>query len=214
MVNSFEKPIVIVGACGFGKEVAWLAKECGRVVSGFLDDDADLHGSEIFGLPVLGGIDTVSNYKESDFIVAIGSPAVRSKLVGRVVTQLPSVNWASLVHPSVSLDPSVKVGAGSLITAGCVLTVDIVIGEHCIVNINSTVGHDCVFSDFVTVAPLVAVSGNVTLRSCVEVGTGASIRQGVTIEEGAMLGMGAVLTKNQPANSVFVGSPAKELRRN
>jgi sugar O-acyltransferase (sialic acid O-acetyltransferase NeuD family) len=211
--SALNKNIVVVGACGFGKEVAWLAKSCGYQVLGFLDDDEQLHGSQVLGLPVLGDLSCCTEYFAAAFVVAIGNPRVRQALVGKIEALRPHVKWATLTHPNVLIDDSVLLGKGTVVTAGCTLTTDINIGDHCIVNINSTVGHDCVLADFVTVAPLVAISGNVTLGQCVEIGTSASIRQGVTVEEGAVLGMGGVLIKSQPANTVFVGNPAKELVR-
>jgi len=208
-----SKKLVIIGACGFGKEVAWLAKACGVEVLGFLDDDQSLEGGMVWDLPVLGILDEASNYLGAEFLVAIGNPSIRKKIVEKVSLQNSSIKWASLVHPSVELDESITLGNGSVITAGCTLTVDIAIGEHCIVNINSTVGHDSVFGNYVTVAPLVAVSGNVTLADGVEVGPGAAIRQGVIMGENSRLGMGGVLTKDQPAETVYVGNTAKVLAR-
>jgi acetyltransferase-like isoleucine patch superfamily enzyme len=59
---------------------------------------------------------------------------------------------------------------------------------------------------------MVACSGSVVVGSGAEIGTGAVIRQGLTLGEGAMLGMGSVLTKNVPANALWVGNPARGLR--
>lgn len=205
-------PLVIVGYGGFGREVFWLARDCGREVLGFLDDSVT--PGEKGRYEVLGPVDNWSKYAESgaEFVVAIGNPRVRKKVVEAMYSE-GAPRFASLVHPSVVMDrESVKVGRGSLICAGCVGTVDFEIGEHVIVNIKCTIAHDDVISDFVTVAPLVAISGNVTLEAGVEVGTGAALRQGVTMGSGSMLGMGGTLTKDATKNKVYVGSPAKEFK--
>ena len=49
--------LIIVGASGLGKEVAWLAERAGVTVAGFLDDDFELQGCEFYHKPVLGVID-------------------------------------------------------------------------------------------------------------------------------------------------------------
>ena len=45
------------------------------------------------------------------------------------------------------------------------------------------------------------------------IGANATIICGVTIGENAMIGAGSVVTKDVPANEVWVGNPAKFLRK-
>lgn len=204
------RPVVIVGYGGFGREVYWLAKDCGREVKGFLDDtvSAGVHGR----YHVLGSTKDAAQHSEADLVVAVGNPRIRKAVVTKL-ERIADPKFATLVHPSVLMDfPSVTIGEGSLICAGCVGTVDFTIGKHVIVNLKCTLAHDDVIGDFVTIAPLVAISGGVILRNGVEVGTGASIRQGVVMEEGSMLGMGSTLTSNTYSNTIFLGSPAKAFK--
>ena len=52
----------------------------------------------------------------------------------------------------------------------------------------------------------------IVIKDGAHIGIGAIIMPGVTIGEGAVIGAGAVVTKNVPAYSVAVGSPAKVIR--
>lgn len=203
--------IIVIGASGFALEAAWLADECGHNVIGFLDDAPEKQGTTILGKPVLGNIEHWVKFKDNHFIVAIGSPRTRNSAVKKMQSYGQPM-FTSLIHPSVKKSNHIIIGDGTLICAGCILTVNINIGEHCIININSTVGHEVKIGSFSTIAPIVAISGNVTLEEFSEVGTGASIRQGVSIGRGAMLGMGSVLTKNIPDFKIYAGNPAKSLR--
>ena len=36
-----------------------------------------------------------------------------------------------------------EIGAGSIITAGCIITTNIKIGKHSHLNLHTTIGHDC-----------------------------------------------------------------------
>lgn len=200
--------LIVVGGGGFAKEVAWLAVESGFDYVGYLDDDSSVK-SQCFGQPCLGNVNMWESYLNHKFVLGIGNPRNRKAVFERMMTNKNKPEWATLIHPSVSMSNVISIGDGSIIAAGCTLTVDIEIGNHCILNINSTVGHDCFFGDFVTVAPLAAVSGNVKCEELVEVGTGSSIRQGIKLGYGSMLGMGSVLTKNLPESQVYVGNPAK-----
>ena len=205
------KDLIIIGGGGFTKEVIWLANDCNRKVRGVLDDSVETHNTQFQGAKVLGNVSSWVNYKDCDFIIAIGSPRIRLKVLERMLT-FGKPDFATLIHPSVRLSNTVSIGKGTVICAGSILTADIKIGKHNILNLNVTVGHECEFADYVTVAPMVAVSGNVKLKSLVEVGTGAVIRQGLTLNDGSMLGMGAVLTKNIPERMIYAGNPAKKLK--
>lgn len=204
--------IIIVGGSGFALEAAWLAEECGYSLAGFLDDDHKKKGLSIMGKPVLGEIDDWVKFQDHCFVVGIGSPRIREKIVQRMEGK-GSPSYATLVHPRVERSSYVEIGQGSIVCAGCVFTVDVKLGKHCIVNLNSTIGHETTVGDYVTIAPIAAISGNVTLADLSEVGTGASVRQGLSIGRGSLVGMGAVLTKNVNEHEVFAGNPAKFLKK-
>ena len=206
------KEIIVVGGGGFAKEVIWLAEDCGYKVVGVLDDDQSMRGKKVLGIDVLGSVSQWHKYAQYEFVLAIGSPKTRHLVFNKMIVG-GQVNFTTLIHPNVIISNHVTIGAGCIICAGCILTVDIKLGQHCILNLNSTVGHDSIFGDFVTIAPIVAISGNVNLGDYTEIGTGSSIRQGVKVHKGAMLGMGGVLTKDIPENAIFVGNPARELKK-
>ena len=54
--------------------------------------------------------------------------------------------------------------------------------------------------------------GKVCIKKNVYIGAGAIILMGVTIGENSIIGAGAVVTKDIPANSVAVGSPARVIK--
>ena len=205
------KDLIIIGGGGFAKEVIWLANDCNRKVKGVLDDSVQTHNTQVQGATVLGDVSSWINYKDCEFIIAIGSPRTRRKVLDKMLT-FGEPDFATLIHPSVRLSNTVSIGEGSIICAGSILTADISLGKHNILNLNVTVGHECEFADYVTIAPMVAVSGNVKLHYLVEVGTGAVIRQGLDLAEGSMLGMGGILTKNIPERMIYAGNPAKKLK--
>ena len=114
-----------------------------------------------------------------------------------------------LIHPFAVLGQQIKLGEGSVVTAGCVLTADIEIGKHVLLNLNTTVGHDVIVGDYSSIMPGAHLSGFVTIGKSVFVGTGASVLQHITIEAGAIIGAGAVVTKPVAKNKTVVGVPAR-----
>ena len=205
-----SKKIIIIGASGLGKEVAWLAHDCGYEVYGFLDDDANK--KNIYGKAILGKISDWKKWINFSFVIAVGNPIVKKNIFEMMTQHEDCPSFATLIHPSVIMSKSIQVGEGTIICAGVVLTVDIIIKKNVLINIGSTIGHDCLIEDFVTIAPNVAISGNVTLEKYVEVGTGATIKQNLSLAKGSMLGMGSVLTKSIKERSLFFGIPAKHIK--
>lgn len=208
---SLKKLIIVCGG-GFAREVIWLARECNEwEIIGILDDTPNLQGQMFCDVPVLGTIEEWSTFKETFFVVALGSPRSRKAIVERM-SQQGVVPFATLIHPTVSHSKYVTVGEGSIITAGCILTTQIEIGKHFICNLSTTVGHDAVIGDYVTIAPQVVISGNTTMGDGVEIGTGAVLIEKLSIGCGAFVGAGSVVTKSLSDNGMFVGSPARLLK--
>jgi sugar O-acyltransferase (sialic acid O-acetyltransferase NeuD family) len=207
-----KKSLVIVGAGGFCREVIWLARETSVwQVTGILDDDPSMHEKVCCDVPVLGTVSDWTKFSESWFVVAIGSPRVRKNVVERMLA-LGDVKYATLIHPSVMMSEYVSVGEGSIITAGCILTTQILLGRHTIINLLTSVGHDVRTGDYCTLAPHTAVSGNVTMGDGVDVGTGALLIQGRTLGRGSSVSAGAIVSKDIAENVFAAGSPARQIK--
>lgn len=211
------KPLYIIGAGGFGREVAWLVERINAVeptwsLKGFIDDNPEVIGTIVGGYPVVGGVDAFGTFDAEVWAVcAIGSAKVRRTVIEKV-SAFHNVKYASLIDPSVLMSERVEVGEGGIICAGNIITVDIKLGKHCIVNLDCTIGHDAVIGNYVTVYPSVNISGITTIGDCAELGTGMQIIQGKAIGDEAIIGAGAVVVKDIPARCVAVGSPAKPIR--
>lgn len=210
------KELYIVGAGGFGREILWLVQRINEHAptwkfSGFIDDNAELHGLTRDGYPVLGGCDYLQKLTNNVWVViAVGAAQVKKKIAEKL-EQFPKLQFATLIDPSVQLSSSVSIGEGSIICAGSVLTVDVEIGNHVAINLNCTVGHDAVLQDYTTVYPGVHISGNVAVGQCVELGTGSQIIQGKKIEDNIVVGAGSVVTKDLVEQGTYVGVPVKKL---
>lgn len=214
--NSLKK-LIIFGAGGFGREVAWLAEKINIAtptwnILGFIDDTKELQGKTVGGYPILGMSESIVDYADAYFVCAVGSAKVRKKIIQKLEGFLPSIKYATLIDPSVLLSDRVSIGSGSIICAGTIITVDVELGKHIIINLDCTIGHDAIINDYVTLYPSVNVSGKTELAECVEMGTGTQIIQGKTVGEGTIVGAGAVVVRDLPAGCTAVGSPAKSIK--
>ena len=211
------KDLIIFGASGFGREVAWAVERLNKVTPtwnllGFMDDADDIQGTEINGYKVLGKTADVSNYPDAYYVVAVGASRTREKIVSNMKTVNPSIKFGTVIDPSVEMSDLVTIGEGTIICAHTIITVNIEIGAHVIINLDCTVGHDAVLQDFVTLYPSVNVSGITNIGHAVELGTGMQIIQGKTVGDYSIVGAGAVVVKDIPAKCTAVGSPAKPIK--
>lgn len=209
------KDLYIIGAGGFGREVAWLVERLNDEnptwsLKGFVDDNRHLWGTMEDSYPVLGGIEYLMRKEGAYAVCAVGSAVTRKRIVERLKGS--AVHFATLIDPSVLMSKRVAVGEGSIICAGTIITVDVTIGRHVIINLDCTLGHDDVVGDFVTMYPSVNVSGNVVLGACTELGTGMQIIQGKRIATEAIVGAGSVVVREIVEGGTYVGAPAKKIK--
>ena len=209
------KDLYIIGAGGFGREVAWIVERINSIkptwnLKGFIDDNETLWGSKEGEYHVFGGCEYLSALEDVYAVCAVGSSNVRKKIIEKLKDT--SVKFATLVDPSVLYSNSVKIGEGAIVCAGTIITVNVNIGDHVIVNLDCTIGHDAVIDDFVTIYPSVNVSGNVLIGECSELGTGTQIIQGKKVISNTIIGAGAIVVKDSIESGTYVGSPAKKIK--
>lgn len=208
------KPLIIVGAGGLGREVAWLVEDLNKVdlqweFLGFLDDGVT--GPTVEGYPVLGSISTLLHINPIPWVVvAITNSAVRKRIITRI--QQNDIPLATLVHPSIHSSGYVTIGKGSIVCAGSVLTTNIELGLASVVNPNCFIGHDTVLQDYVSLMPGVHVAGEVTLGEGTYMGIHSCIINRMEIGEWSTIGAGATVVNDIPAHSLAVGVPARVIK--
>jgi UDP-3-O-[3-hydroxymyristoyl] glucosamine N-acyltransferase len=69
---------------------------------------------------------------------------------------------ATIIPPRGWVSPYARLRAGTVVVAGAVVNVDVVLGEACIVNTGATIDHDCKLRDAVHVCPSTNLPGAVT----------------------------------------------------
>lgn len=204
------KKIAIIGAGGFAREVLWLIADLDLAsnVGGFFESDDIWKERTVSDIPVLPVSRLESNGWEA--VIAVGSSAARRS----IRDSLPSdLHYPTYIHPSVQRSKRIQIGQGTVICAGSILTCDITIEQHVHLNLGTTVGHDCHLGQFVTTAPSVNISGNCTLGELTYIGTNACLREGLHVPAGTTIGMGAVVVSNIDEAGIYVGNPAKQLRK-
>jgi sugar O-acyltransferase (sialic acid O-acetyltransferase NeuD family) len=205
--------LIIFGAGGFGRETALMVQQINDLrqqwnLLGFYDD-AISKGTVVDGVPVLGGVNDLLRYNKAvSVVIAIADPAIRKK----ISIALKDFNFPVLIHPSVLVGDLTrnKIGKGSILAAGTILTTGVSIGDFVIINLLCTIGHDVTIGNFSSIMPGCSLSGSVSLGAEVLVGSGARILPGLQVGERSKVGAGAVVTRSVNSGVTVIGIPARE----
>jgi len=107
-----------------------------------------------------------------------------------------------------------KISDGTIIMKGAIANSSSEIGKNCIINSGAIIEHDCKIGDHVHISPGAVISGNAKIGNVTHVGTNATVIDGIQIGNNSIIGAGAVIVKDVPDNSVVVGNPGREIKKN
>lgn len=205
---------VILGGGGHARVLIDSLLLMGQVeLYGILLPDETLWGSDVFGVPVLGGDELLPGLTAQgvdSFVVGLGSvgdSSLRQRLFRNGLAQ--GLEVLSVCHPTAVLSPRACYGRGGQFLPGCIVNAGAVIGENVIINSGAIVEHDCQIGDHVHVATGAHLSGTVMVGPGAHIGTGAVVRQGITIGKNAIVGAGAVVVKDVLPDILVTGVPAR-----
>ena len=200
--------MIVLGAGGHAKVVISTLRAMGHTVEGVFDDSESLIGKEVLGVRILGTSRDAATFQCDGAIIAIGNPRVRKK----IAENLP-LHWEVAIHPSATLDASVRIGKGTVVFAGAVIQPDVEIGEHAVVNTCAHLDHDCWMGDYSHLAPGAALAGQVAIGEGTMIGIGASVIQCKSIGSWSMVGAGAAVVQDLPDHVLATGVPARVIRQ-
>ena len=192
------REIMIVGAGGFGREIAWTIERINAVnpaweLLGFADDAPNLATGTLEGYPLLGSVAQASrDHPGAAVFIAIGDNDVRERLY----RQLRGHDFPALIDPSADVAPTAEMRHGVFVGPRAVVSVGAELGKFVIVNARAGVGHDSKLGDFSQVCPGATLSGHTTLGEYAFVATNASTVPGITIGARAKVSAGTPVYRN------------------
>lgn len=209
-----KKNILLYGAGGAGKELAFnLAKGSAWQPLGFVDD-TKRQGEIINGLPVLGGSDCLEEYAAYPIAVCIvNDPKIKREIISKIKKINPGRIFPFIMNEQSISSESNTWGEGCIVAQPWnYITVNVRIGDFVWINTRADIGHDAVVGDYTTIFTRVSIGGDVQIGKDCVIGTGAIFRPGVKIGDNVTVGGGAVVVKDFPDDVVIAGNPAKVLK--
>ena len=207
--------LVILGAAALSREFYWHIKDSNTNYKNFIfvNDLPDAQTSlslDDRAFPVIKDWTFTSSLP---FIVAVGDPFIKQKLVEKALTTSLYPAPTIISNRAYIQDKKCQLGYGGLIAPGCILTTGITLGNYVTLNLNTTIGHDAILGNYTTTNPGVHISGNTSIGNLVEIGTGAIVRDYVTISDKNLIGAQCAVVKNiTESNGIYAGVPCKKIK--
>jgi len=202
--------LYLVGAGGYGREVAGWLMHSGTAVAGFLDPDVGaLDRYPEFPVRVVGNEKTWAVEPHHRFLVTLGDPLLK-RLVTDALLARGATLWTA-VHPTSSVSPHATIGPGCIIGGYCGIAAHVTIGRGVTLVAYDSVGHDAVIGDYSQLSAHCEVSGGARLGTGVLMGSHGVVLPKATVGDYAIVGAGSVVVKEAAARTTVFGVPAKNI---
>ncbi len=210
-----NKKLVAFGAPSFIefhtliRDINQADKEHYEVIA-ILDDNAELHGKTVCGVPVVGPLEMAKEYGEEIFFaLCIQNVAYRIRRM-EIIRELglSKKRFPTFIHPSCVIGDHVKIGAGTQIYPFASIKNPASIGDFCVffeyfsTSIYCTIGNGCICG------PYVNTLANSVIEPCVFLGLRTTINQDIRVGAGSMVGAHSLVTKNILPGHFTLGNPA------
>jgi sugar O-acyltransferase (sialic acid O-acetyltransferase NeuD family) len=204
------KKLIILGAGGTAFDLIDIAHAMNKakatwIILGYLDDNRQLHGQNVYGYPVLGSIPDSSNYPDAFFASSIGDayrPELR-KLVREKVA-LSNERFASLIHPTAVISETATIEPGVVIYGNVTLSSMVKVGHDVFLCGNTFLGHECVIGDHCVLSVGNFLASDVNIGNCCYLGVGVMIRHQISVGHNSLIGMGTRVIKDVPPHTKLI----------
>lgn len=206
---------VIIGAGTYGEVYLAYLQEAGVEVVGFLDDNKTIQGTNVKGVPVLGGVDLLQALKSTHRVEAVYCPIGNNKLRVKFLQYAKELGYETpnYIHPSVIISPNVTIGDGVYILLGTSIMPYTVIKDYVMISMNVGLAHHSILENGVFLSTGCNFGASIHANKYAYCGISSTIMTGIKeLGEDCLIGAGAVVIRDVPDRAVVAGVPAKVIK--
>ena len=209
------RKIAVLGAGYHAKVVLEILNIQGRKEAAcVLDDNAELHGTTVDGIPVVGSLDRLPSLLSAGVVNAAAMGIGNVRLLPRMraiyeAAQQAGADMVNVIHPTAYISPTVAICSGIFAGPLSVIYGRSSVGQNVVIYTGASVDHDCDIGSHVYIAAGARITGRVRIGSGVYIGPGAIIGSECSIGDGCIIGAGAVVLRNVPAGRMVLSAPAR-----
>ncbi len=210
-----EKPVIILGAKGIAHPALEIFNSNEVVVYGFLEEDKEMHGTELNVVPVLGDPEDDGYLKligkKCEAFVAVDDNKYRQFLV-KLLNERRKVQPINAIHKTSYISTDATIGHGNFINAKVNIGAGTSLGSHCIIHSGAIIDHKVTAEDFVQIGAGAVINSGVSIGKGAFIGSGVTVVSGVKIGANARIGAGSVVVADVEEESTVFGNPAAPIK--
>ena len=187
-------------------------------VVGFTTDRAYMPKNAMHeGLPVVAFEEVEKHFppREHALFVAIGYQQLNGLRAERFAqAKAKGFGMASYISSRNTHATRAQIGENCFVMAGEPLQPKAIIGDNCFIWTGAMIGHHSRIGNHCWITSGATIGGNSALGDSCFVGLGATIGHEISIGERSLIGAGALITKDAPAESVYIAPETERFRLN
>ncbi|MGL2966848.1 acetyltransferase [Flavobacterium sp. XGLA_31] len=179
-----------------------------QVVAFTVDRDY-IEENEFRGLPVVAFEDIEEKYPPSEFKMFLPISFKQMSFLRKAKyeeAKAKGYQCVSYVSSKATTWPDLNVGENCFIFEDNTIQPFVEIGNNCVLWSGNHIGHHTVIKDHVFITSHVVISGCCEIGENSFFGVNATVRDETIIGKGSLIGMGAIITKDTPEFSIWLGA--------
>jgi len=211
-----KKNLIIYGDSNYAEMIAhYFQTDSEYQIVAYCVDKEYRTKEEINGLPVVALENLMDHFSTDNhhIFAAIGYKSVRThKVLFEKIAQL-SFPIASYISSQAIVDTSCKIGVNCLVLPGCILEPNTIIEDNCFINSGTIVCHNALIKAHSILASGSVIGGYTTIGESSLIGFNATVAELLTLGHETLLGASSLLLTNTEPHTMYVGTPAKAIRK-
>lgn len=208
--------IILVGGGGHCKScIDVIESENKYRIKGVIDLPKEL-GKSVLGYKIFGRDEDLLALasKGYNFLITLGNMGNSKRRIELFnIIKNNGGRLPKIISPKAYVSEHSKLGDGTIIMHYAIVNADAWIGENCIINNKSLIEHDVHIGNDCHISTGVNINGNCRIYDNCFIGSGTSIKNDLTIKSGTIIGLGSVVIKTIHEKGVFIGNPAKRIKK-
>lgn len=198
--------VLIFGGGGHGKSLIELIRAGGHYSVAGVIDDYKPRGSQVLGVPVLGGSQDLPWLFRRGYRLMVNAVGGIGDIAQRIAVfekgKAAGFSFPKLVHPTAFIEESAQVAEGDQVFPHAYVGSDARLGFGVIVNTAAVVSHDCQLGDYVNLSPGAILAGEVSVGEATLIGMGVTVNLRVKIGAYCRIGNGATVKQDVPDHTI------------
>lgn len=212
-----SKPVYVFGDGRFAELISYLLEvDSPFKVSGYIVDSKYKNDDFAFNKPLFAFEDIENKICPEDvnLLFPISFQSINGLRKERYeIAKSKGYNFISYVSSRASIWPHLEIKDNTIIYENSIIQPFATIGENTVIRSGAHISHHTEIGDHCFIAAEVVTGGNVIIKNQTFCGLGAVIKDSLTLAEKTFIGAGSVLLNSTEVCGVYVGNPARKLRK-